>query len=138
MLGCYFHTCILAFSARNIDERKYSWVKSGRDTIPLMVKHSPKHHLHPKHHTPQKKTFFDFVIYFFALTTPMFEIPQAWLIYANQDAANVSTPTWIYFSVASAVFLTYAVKNRIRPLMLAYSLYLVIEIIIVAGIIRYS
>lgn len=68
----------------------------------------------------------------------MFEIPQAWLIYANQDAANVSTPTWIYFSVASAVFLTYAVKNRIRPLMLAYSLYLVIEIIIVAGIIRYS
>lgn len=84
------------------------------------------------------RTSYDMIVYFFALTTPLFELPQAYLIFSSRDASNVSAPTWIYFSIASIVFLSYAVKKRIRPLILAYSLYLVIEIFIVVGIIRYG
>ena len=100
--------------------------------IALMAKN------HPKKNSQLEKTFFDFVIYFFAFTTPLFEIPQAYIIYSNQSASDVSTATWIYFAIASMVFLVYAVKQRIKPLILAYVMYLIIEIVIVAGIIRYG
>lgn len=98
-----------------------------------MPKPNPK-----KQAKTNEMTLYDMLVYFFALTTPLFELPQAYLIYSNRDADNVSAATWIYFSIASLVFLTYAVKRRITPLILAYSLYLLIEIVIVAGIIRYS
>lgn len=97
-----------------------------------MAKPSPRKNNH------LEKTFYDTVIYFFAFTTPLFELPQAYIIYSHQSANDVSTATWVYFSVASLVFLTYSVKRKIKPLIIAYSLYLLIEIIIVAGIIRYS
>lgn len=98
-----------------------------------MPKVSPKKHFKITEMAP-----YDILVYFFALTTPLFELPQAYLIYSNQDANNVSVLTWLYFCVASVVFLSYAIKRRIKPLILAYSLYLLIEIIIVAGIVRYN
>lgn len=93
---------------------------------------------HPKKTNQLEKTFFDFVIYFFAFTTPLFEAPQAYIIYSNRNASNVSTATWMYFVIASLVFLIYSIKQRIKPLIMAYSMYLIIEIVIVAGIIRYG
>jgi uncharacterized protein with PQ loop repeat len=84
------------------------------------------------------KSAIDYLIYFFVFTTPLFEIPQAYLIYSNQDASDVSVLTWSYFSVSSVAWVTYGVRKRIKPVIFAYSLYLVIETTIVVGIFRYG
>lgn len=81
---------------------------------------------------------FDVVLYFFVFTTPLFELPQAYLIYSRQDASDVSVLTWAYFAVSSIAWLLYGLRQRIRPIVFAYSLYLLIETSIVIGIIRYS
>lgn len=86
-----------------------------------------------KHRTP-----LDYMIYFFVFTTPLFELPQAYIIYSNQDASDVSVLTWGYFAVSSVAWLTYGLRNRLRPIIFAYSLYLMIETSIVIGIIRYN
>jgi uncharacterized protein with PQ loop repeat len=97
-----------------------------------MLHHIRKH----KHH--KQKSPLDFLLYFFVFTTPLFELPQAYIIYSNQDASDVSILTWGYFAVSSVAWVTYGFRKKIKPIMFAYSLYLLIETIIVIGIIKYS
>jgi uncharacterized protein with PQ loop repeat len=95
-----------------------------------------RHH-HVLHKKKQKEPF-DFVVYFFTVATPLFELPQAISIYTSQDASGVSIWTWGFFCLADVVWITYAVRRKILPLIFMYSGYLLIELSIVAGILLYS
>jgi uncharacterized protein with PQ loop repeat len=100
-----------------------------------MVRHAHGHkHLHRK----KPKDFLDYTLYVFMVATPLFEIPQAWDIFSKHSAEDVSLTTWGFFVVSSVAWITYAVRNKIWPLMIAYTLYLIIEAIIVVGILIYS
>lgn len=97
------------------------------------------HHHHHVHHTPKKKKQpFDYIVYFFMVATPLFEIPQAIAIYSSKSAASVSLITWVFFFVASVVWMVYAVRNKLLPIFITYSLYFVMEAIIIVGILKYS
>jgi uncharacterized protein with PQ loop repeat len=103
-----------------------------------VVQHHRVHHLQKNKKKLKKKEPFDYVVYFFMIATPMFEVPQAYAIYSNQSAENVSPFTWGFFFVASIVWLTYAIKNKLKPLIFMYSMYILVEATIVTGIIVYS
>lgn len=72
------------------------------------------------------------------VATPLFELPQAWEIYSTQNAASVSLSTWAFFSVSNLAWIAYAVRHRMKILVVVYSMYLVIEMAIVVGILLYS
>lgn len=100
----------------------------------LMVRHGHAHrHLHQK----KRRDMFDYLLYVFMVATPLFELPQAWDIYSNKSAGDVSLPTWAFFAVSNLAWIMYAVRNKLRPLIVTYSLYLVIEVAIVVGILLY-
>lgn len=100
-----------------------------------MVRHAGAHkHAQKKQH----KQPFDYVVYFFTVATPLFELPQLFAIYGSKDAASVSAWTWGFFLIASVVFAVYTLREKIYPLFVAYTLYTIIEAIIVIGIILYS
>lgn len=100
-----------------------------------MVRHAHGHkHLHKK----KKKDVLDYALYVFMVATPLFEIPQAWGIFSKQSAEDVSLTTWGFFLVSSVAWIIYAVRNKIMPLIVAYTLYLIIEGVIVMGILIYS
>lgn len=98
------------------------------------------HHHHQAHKLTKKKQKqpFDYIIYFFMVATPLFEIPQIYTIYSQKSAQGVSLLTWGFFFMASFVWLSYALKNKLVPLMVTYSLYIVMEAIIITGIVLYS
>lgn len=99
-----------------------------------MVRHGHGYkHLHQK----KKKDVFDYLVYFFMVATPLFELPQVWDIYSNKSAQDVSLITWGFFFVANIAWIVYAVRNKLLPLLIAYSLYLVTEGLIVVGILLY-
>ena len=99
-----------------------------------MVRHGHGHrHLHRKKH----KDWFDYFLYSIMVATPLFELPQAWAIYNTHSAANVSLTTWGFFSFANIAWIIYAVRNKYWPLVVTSSLYMVIEITIVVGIVLY-
>jgi uncharacterized protein with PQ loop repeat len=89
-------------------------------------------------HKKQPKEPFDFVVYFFTIATPLFELPQAISIYSTQDASGVSIWTWAFFCIADIVWITYAVRRKIWPLVFMYACYFIIEVSIVTGILLYS
>jgi uncharacterized protein with PQ loop repeat len=86
----------------------------------------------------KKKELIDYFIYWFVFTTPLFELPQAYIIYSQKDSSNVSLPTWGYFGVSSVFWLIFGIHKRIKPIIFAYSMYLLIEIVIAAGILVYG
>lgn len=100
-----------------------------------MVKHGHAHrHLHKK----KQKDLFDYILYFFMIATPLFEIPQAWKIYATQSAADVSLSTWGFFVLSNFAWITYAIRNKLTPLIITYCLYMAVEVSVVIGILLYS
>jgi len=100
-----------------------------------MVRHAAAHrHLH----RAKKLRPFDYMVYFFTVATPLFELPQAFSIYMQRDARSVSAITWGFFLLADIAFTAYAIRERLKPLIIAYALYTLIELSIVLGIIFYS
>lgn len=93
---------------------------------------------HVKKALKAKKTPLDYILYFFVFTTPLFELSQAYIIYSRQNAADVSILTWGYFAVSSVAWLCYGIRQKLKPIIFAYSLYCVIEVTIVVGIVLYA
>jgi uncharacterized protein with PQ loop repeat len=93
-------------------------------------------HRHIKH--KKHRDGFDYVVYFFGVAAPLFELPQVWQIYANHSAQNVSLTTWAFFCLDNFVWAAYALRKKEWPLLITSILYEVIEASIAIGILRYS
>lgn len=85
-----------------------------------------------------KKNAFDRLIYFFAFTTPLFELPQLYTIYTAKSSAHVSIVTWSYLAISSMVWLAYGLHKKIKPLIASYVLYSTVELAIAVSILWYS
>ena len=72
------------------------------------------------------------------VATPLFELPQAYTIFSNQNAENVSLWTWAFFCIDNLVWMMYGLRQKELPLFLTSALYEVIEVAIVVGILLYS
>src|SRR5215203_1190174 len=74
-----------------------------------MARHHHVHHIHKK----KTKDRYDYLVYFFTLATPMFELTQAVEIYSSKSAVNVAVPMWVFFVISDIVWLGYAVKHKV-------------------------
>lgn len=99
-----------------------------------MAKQSHKHHPRPQQ---KPKDFLDWLAYFFTFATPLFELPQAYEICANQSAQNVSLFTWSFFCVDNIVWMAYAWRRKLWLVFITSALFEVIELAILFGIIIY-
>ncbi len=98
-----------------------------------------RRHVHKKHIAKQQgREPFDFVVYFFMIATPLFELPQLLAIYSHHNAENVSLATWLFFCFDNVVWMVYGLRKKEWPIFLTSALYEVIEIFIVIGILLYS
>ncbi len=99
----------------------------------MVRSHAGHKHIHKK---PAKGPF-DYLVYFFMVATPLFEIPQAYTIYTTRSAESVSLATWAFFFIASLVWAVYAVREKLMPVLVTSVLYFVIEGSVVVGILLY-
>lgn len=99
-----------------------------------MVRHA---HAHKQLAKKQKRTVFDNFMYIFAFTTPLFELPQLIDIISSKHASNISLITWGYLAISSLIWLIYGIKKRMRPLIVSYILYVVVEFSIAIAIILF-
>lgn len=93
---------------------------------------------HSKFKLKPFKDPFDYVIYFFSIVAPLFEIPQLLEIFKNKSAEDVALVTWVFFLVDNIVWIIYGVKKSNWPIIISSVLFLIIEAAIVVGIFLYS
>lgn len=63
---------------------------------------------------------------------PFFTIPQILMIIESRDASSISLITWVTYDVASVVLLIYGLKHKLRPIIVAQVLWLIVQTILIA------
>lgn len=85
--------------------------------------------------TPMVERF----VYVAAFVGPLTIIPQvAEIWFVDHSAQGVSLMTWLSFTLLSLVWLVYGIERRDRPLIISNFLWVVGELIVVAGAIHYD
>lgn len=93
--------------------------------------------LRPMTHTVEKHIL-DRTIYIASFAGPMTAFPQIYQIFSTQSASGVSIWSWIMGLGFSAIWITYALFYKIKPILIAQSLWTMIDIIIIVGIMMYN
>lgn len=92
---------------------------------------SQNHHFHLSKR--ERKGLFEGVINIAAFLYPLTGLPQVIAVFQG-SAEGVSVASWIGFTVFAALFLYYGISRHIRPMIIINSLWLVIDVLTVVGI----
>lgn len=91
-------------------------------------------HIISKNHKVVANTTVDKLALVVGTIQPLMTLPQIALIYSQHSAAQVSIVTWLAYDVASVVLLTYGIKHRLLPIIIAQIIWLVVQTIMIAAI----
>ena len=98
--------------------------------------------IHQKHepypHPHKWKNFMDRMIYVVGVFGPIMTIPQLSKIWIEQNAAGVSAISWTAYLIAAIFWLIYGIMHKETPIILTYSLWIILEVFIIIGIIIYG
>lgn len=89
-------------------------------------------------HKKGKHIFLDRLVVVMAVVGPLLGIPQVVDIYVGQDASGVSLLAWLGFSFYTLVFLIYGITYKLRPVIVAQSLWLCVYVFVISGILLYG
>ncbi len=106
------------------------------------------HHLHQRKRIYQKletyphpdpfKNFLDKIIYLIGFLGPIFTIPQAMDVWVRKDISGVSLFSWTAYVALAFVWLLYGIVHKEKPIILAYTLWIAVDLLIVVGVIIHN
>lgn len=93
----------------------------------------------PKHkHRHQKSFFVNKIIFAAAIIEPLFTLPQAYIIFKNQNAADVSLTTWIGFNILTIIWIWYSIVNKEKVVLVYQGLYFIFNTLVIIGALIYG
>lgn len=108
----------------------------------------PVHHLHKRKrvhvhdqaypHPHPFKRFMDHAIYVIGILAPIMGSIQAYKIWAYKTAAGIALPTFVFNVFANIFWLIYGILHKEKPIIIMYTLWLIVNIMIVAGTLIYG
>ncbi|MDB5161762.1 MAG: hypothetical protein JWM52_270 [Candidatus Saccharibacteria bacterium] len=113
------------------------------NTMPTVLHHqSLRRRVHSKKekypHPNLKIRWFDRFIILVGILNAVATIPQVLQIWIGQDATGVSLISWSYYTFGSVMFLIYGLIHRELPIIVNYSIALMLYALIVIGTLIYS
>ena len=110
--------------------------------------HGISHHLHKRKRVHEKLEkfphphkgikFLDEFLLLIAAISPLSTVPQIIKIYSTKNAIGVSKLTFSFFAFFDIPWIIYGVVHKEKPIIIAYSLWLVANLTIVAGTLIYA
>ena len=93
--------------------------------------------LEPLPSQEQVKSFVDKIIYAVGILGPVMTLPQLWIVWINHNTAGISTISWGAYAFFSAVWIIYGILHKEKPIIITYTLWCLMETLIVIGTIIY-
>ena len=91
------------------------------------------------HHPPDRAVrIVDKACLIFSVIMPLTTIPQIHLIYTEKHANGVSLLMWILYCIGVIPFLCYGILHKERQLIILNTLWLIAQIIVIIGILKYG
>ena len=84
------------------------------------------------------KHFLDKFVYFTGACSVLFSIPQVLQIWIDHNAAGVSLVTWLAFTFNATVWTMYGITHKQKQIIVMYSMFIVIDMLVVSGIFLYG
>jgi len=94
--------------------------------------------LEPYPHSNPKIRFLDNLIMVVAIIFPFTALPQIYNIWINNNVDGVSLTSWSLFFILSIPFLIYGIVHKEKPLIVMYSLWLVVHASVITGIVLFG
>lgn len=95
-------------------------------------------HLHKHLSAKDDTATIDRIMNIVAIVYPLTGLPQVISIFQAQSAEGVSLFSWLSFTIFAAMFLIYGIAHKLKPLIITQTLWLLIDLLVVISIIRYS
>lgn len=90
---------------------------------------------HQNIHKKKKKTkSIDKIIYLAVIMGPIMTIPQIYSIWINKNT-GVSIITWISYLIITLIWLFYGITHKEKPIIIVQSLWIIIDLLIISGLI---
>lgn len=107
------------------------------------------HHLHIRQRLSKKATepfpartpflrALDKVMFAAAFLAPLALLPQTVRIYTEHNAGGLSLATWIALTVYNGLWTLYGSVHREKAILIANSLVMLLDLVVVAGILQYQ
>ena len=97
------------------------------------------HVKHEKYPHPNKwKNFVDKLVYVVGIISLIMTIPQVTIIWLEQNASGVSILSWMSYLLAVIVWILYGILHKEKPIIVVYTLWIIMEIFIIIGILIYG
>lgn len=74
----------------------------------------------------------------FAFISPLSATPQIFTIFGKQEASGVSIVSWTLYLLIGLITLAYGYFHKLRPIIISQSLWTIIDILIIVGILMYG
>ena len=109
--------------------------------------HGPHHfhkrqRIHQKHepypHPDKWKKLMDKLIYIVGVIGPVMTIPQIFKIWIHKNASGVSAASWTAYLICSIFWVIYGKMHKEKPVIITYSIWIVLDIFIIIGTIIYG
>lgn len=81
---------------------------------------------------------FDRIVLAASIVYPLSAVPQIWKVYSRHSAHDLSLVSWVLYAVLELVFLIYAIKKRIIPIIIQDALWLLVYVVLVTAILLYG
>jgi uncharacterized protein with PQ loop repeat len=96
------------------------------------------HYIHVKHKRrpklfKKKLSAFDAIVMCISVAYPMSALPQAITVFQGH-AEGVSLISWLSFLACASLFFVYGLKNRVFPMIISNSLWIVMDSLVIIGI----
>jgi len=82
--------------------------------------------------------FIDRLIYAVAIIEPLFSLPQAYQIYHDKAAANVSILSWAGFELMTLIWVWYGIVSRDTKVLIYQGLFFVIDGSVLLGALHFQ
>lgn len=99
-----------------------------------------KHERRPEHKTHKKTpyvVFLDKLTFVAGVVGPFTVLPQIWSIFSTHSAAGVSMATWLLIFIVTLPWVFYGVAHRDKSIIVSFTLWEVVNLTVVIGVILY-
>jgi uncharacterized protein with PQ loop repeat len=82
--------------------------------------------------------FLDRFLLVVAVIGPLSALPQIFKIYFLKSAGDISLITWSFWAAGNLPWILYGIVHKEKPIIIAYSLWFITNMIIIIGVLIYS
>jgi len=86
----------------------------------------------------REKELIDKLIYITGILSPLILFPQLATIWIEKNASGVSIFSWSAYLFVAVFWLIYSKIHKLKPIMFTYTIWIILDTLIIIGVTKYS